>query len=160
MAFDRSFLNSVIPDNMHSFDVASSIAQYDKRGTLLSRGLKWLAHISDADSFAFLSPDAPDWTREPAPSHDWWPVSFQGLGYKNKGEYLTGEGWRLGEVCWYVTIQADTNTFIAADTIEHAVVRAVIFVDSYMKWRAIRPSERPDLEDVVRERMSRKGEGQ
>lgn len=153
MTINKEFLDRVIPDNPHSTRVAAQVV--GKRhfvDNIVCSGLQWLINVTEHDEYRS---EKPDWYGKPGMDYmrDWWPISVDGLNYKKDTEYLTLEGWPLGTRCWYVRIETGWNEFFAADTMECAIVRAIIYVDSYIEWRKIKPKERPDIEEIIERRM-------
>lgn len=133
----RDWLDRILPPCAQLRDAAARIT--GDSGCGLSDGLLWMAQATEKDFFP-----RPAWKADGL-SEDAWPVRFNGLQYKDRGQYLTNQGWPLSTTCWFVTLECGWRDQVCAEDPELAVVRAVFMMDVAIKWRDTSPKGRGDF---------------
>ena len=105
---------------------------------------RWLRHEE-----SWKSPQNPDF------EHDLqsWVISFRGLDYKNKSQYLTAEGWPCGTTCWFVTIEYGWREHATAEEPLLAVQRAIIMLCACVRASKTQPSKRRNVMEIVKQIM-------
>lgn len=158
---DREFLDDAIPNTPVMWQLASEITGIDLANGYRScaayrvyEGLAWLARRTEHDR-TFVWGYKPDW-RDPAhPHYDpveyVWAIHMHGLSFKDSSSYLTAEGWRAGEPCWYIKVECGGRWYVGAEAQDLAVLRAIIVVHALTLQRTVAPKLQYSLQDTIKE---------
>lgn len=106
--------------------------------------LSWLARLTEKDMHSYNTQSSVN-----ALGGYTYPVSFDGLGYKDSAHYLTGQGYPTGSICWYVRIACGFHVYTCSPSPELALMRGVIVAQAALLWREEPASTRLPLEDYV-----------
>lgn len=145
----RDFLDEFLPGDEITRRLAERITGLDLSTDLLPKGLVWLADFIEKDRFNSVGDRRPEWRDRHRDT--WWDISHRGLGYKTSTHYLTAEGWPMMTTCWYVCVECGFREFVAAETPELAVLRAICYVDVISRWRATEPPQRRKRHEMLAE---------
>lgn len=103
---------------------------------------------------AFRKEEAWQQNGSPDYENDWsYQISFRGVCYKPFSSYLTLEGWGTGTICWFVTVEHGWRACVTAEKPRVAVLRAIVIMCAALRSRKTRPSQRSEVEEIVRKIM-------
>ncbi len=94
------------------------------------------------------------WQKAGTPEYEYddrnYFITFRGVDYKQRSQYLTLEGWGTGTKCWFVTVEYGWRRHICAETPDLAMRRAVVIIAACFLESQTKPSLRKQHLDYIR----------
>lgn len=163
---DKNFLESVLPpgDELNAAVRRCLLECFDVEEPLPVLDLDWLlttmARFLEKDWHkAFHKKEEWQDIESPEREHDWpYQISFRGLDYKPRSNYLTEWGWGTGTICWFVTVEYGWRECICAADPRTAVLRAIVVMCAANRTSKTRPSRRRDIVEIIEQIMKEGGD--
>lgn len=116
---------------------------------ILESGLQWMQDFTERQHLGrFNLP-----RRSVTPNGFAYPITAGGLLYKHSGQYLTQEGWRLGDTCWFVVVESGYREHVTGETPTLALLRAIVVMVVMEKMQQV-GSKNADLCEAIRKEMA------
>lgn len=158
--FTREMFDTILPPGelLEAAVKRSLIECFDVPETSLS-DLAWLLTVMERfyERHAAYSPTKTEpWQKLHSPEfeNDWThSISFRGLDYKPRSNYMTLEGWPTGTTCWFITVEYGWREQVTAPTPQLAVFRAIVVMCAAFRVRKTAPSKRRDVIEIMKQIM-------
>lgn len=145
----REILDELMPDDEPLKAAVDKLTDYSINWeNIVGSGLLWIQDFTERQRLGRF--DLP--RRSATLSSFAYPITAGGLLYKHSGQCMTQLNWRLGETCWFVTVESGYREHITGETPTLALLRAIVVMTVMEKMQQTE-IKNADLCEEIRKEM-------